>query len=126
MNNKDPQWRQEMADILKMLETAEGRLHEALKESHFSSNQSNDNIKNDNDKSRTTTNNVSNNRKNNTMFFVLVMGDWVENPTTAARGMPVRRSWSDVLPSCPAPPTTPVSPMHTSPDSKYVAACDVP
>ena len=48
MNNKDPQWRQEMADILKMLETAEGRLHEALKESHFSSNQSNDNIKNDN------------------------------------------------------------------------------
>lgn len=48
MNNKNPQWRQEMEDIFKMLENAEGRLHEALKESHFANNQSNDSIKNDN------------------------------------------------------------------------------
>jgi len=48
MNNKNPQWRQEMEDIFKMLENAEGRLHEALKESHFANNQSNNSIKNDN------------------------------------------------------------------------------
>ena len=47
MNNKNPQWRQEMEDIFKMLESAEGRLHEALKESHFANNQSNDSIKSD-------------------------------------------------------------------------------
>ena len=47
MNNKNPQWRQEMEDIFKMLENAEGRLHEALKESHFANNQSNESVKND-------------------------------------------------------------------------------